>query len=240
MHDVDDPAMKQFLSRARRGWSPSAADMDRVRLAVEAGLAAGISSSPAPAPAAVPAWAARVLLTAAFTAAGAGGGYWAGRRAERRESAPSRAPMASTEAVSVARPVPVSAPPLEAPAPAPVSAPAPHRIQRSRPVSAPPSPRAPAESLGEEVRALRNVERALRDHNAGLALAFLDDLDTTLPGGQMREERAALRAIARCMGGTQPFGVDLAAEFITAYPTSAYRVRVEQACRGTDSKSAGD
>ncbi|HSS39286.1 MAG TPA: hypothetical protein VLT58_11000, partial [Polyangia bacterium] len=106
-------------------------------------------------------------------------------------------------------------------------------------VTEPPAP-TPAASLAVEVRALRNVERALRDHNAGLATAYLDDLDRDVPDGQMREERVALRAIARCARGPQPFGVDLAQDFAAAYPASAYRARVEQACGGTDSTGAGD
>jgi hypothetical protein len=238
MDDSDDPAMKQVLSRARRGWSPSSDDAERVRRRVQAALAGGIPEvrprGPRP-----PAWVGRMLLTAAFTAAGAGAGYWAGRRAERRAPRAMTGTLASAPVGAMARPAPLPPP---QPQPRTAVRPTPDLPRRTEPprrrqVETPSA--TPAESLAVEVRALRNVERALRDRNPGLASAFLDDLDRAVPGGQMREERSALRAIARCTGGQQPFGVNLADEFRAAFPASAYQARVEQAC-GTDSRPHGD
>jgi hypothetical protein len=241
MNDLDDPRVKNVLSRARRSWSPSAADLERVRRGVDAAVAAGMAGVPAVAPR-TPSWMGRVLMTAAFTVAGAGAGYWAGRRAERRPLPPAQAVASSPRVLPPAARVPATPPPP--PVAAAGEPPAPSRARRIEKARQAPLATAtadtPAESLVAEVRALRNTERALRDGNPGLALAFLDELDRIVPGGQMREERTALRSIARCNAGQQPFGVSLADEFSATYAASAYRARVEQACRGTDSHSSGD
>jgi hypothetical protein len=96
------------------------------------------------------------------------------------------------------------------------------------------------ESLAIEVRALRNTERALRDGNPGLALAFLQELDRQVPHGQLTEERDAAGTLARCARGDHPFGVNMAAEFTERHRGSVYRARVEQACARTDSPGPGD
>ena len=96
------------------------------------------------------------------------------------------------------------------------------------------------ESLAIELRALRNAERALRDGNSGLALAFLQELDRQVPKGQLGEERDAADTLARCTRGDRLFGVNLAAEFAERHPGSVYRARVEQACGETDSPAPGD
>lgn len=241
MSAADDPAMKEMLNRARRGWSPGAADAARVRRAIDGAVAAPAPSAPPLRRAGASVWLRQVLLAGAFAAAGAGVGYWAGRQAERRQAMVR--PVAGPPALGPAAPAAMPPPsPTLAPAGPPVTAPlaAHHRADgaRRRPAEQPEG--SPAESLAAELRALRNIERALRDGNPGLATAFLDQLDREVPDGQMREERAALRAIARCARGSQPFGVNLAQDFAAAYPASAYRARVEQACGGTDSTGAGD
>jgi hypothetical protein len=98
----------------------------------------------------------------------------------------------------------------------------------------------PTESLAIEVRALRNAERALRDGNPGLALAFLQELDRQVPNGQLAEERDATATTARCARGDRPFGVNMVDEFVQRHPASVYRARVEQACAATDSPATGD
>jgi hypothetical protein len=96
------------------------------------------------------------------------------------------------------------------------------------------------------VRALRGVERALRDRQPGLALALLRQLDRAVPDGKLGEEREATSAIARCALGTVPLGVDLAEDFADRHPDSVYLKRVEQACATstmeseTDRSGAGD
>jgi hypothetical protein len=197
-------------------------------------------------------WLRRVLVTAAFTTAGAGVGYWAGRRDEGRATHPTD--VARRPAMTI--PLPADPPSREAStAPPTLTEPTTPKVlqsSKSSPVrrndvrratvnDGTPNDRGGAErSLADEIRALRNVERALRDTNPGLASAFLDELDRAVPGGRMREERDALRAIARCEAGRQPFGINLAEEFAVAHPGSAYEGRVHDACRRTDSKATGD
>jgi hypothetical protein len=241
MSAADDPATKELLEQVRRAWSPGPAAAARVRRGVEGALAAPAPAMPAVPRAGTSIWARRILLAGAFTGAGAGVGYWAGRQAERREAA--TAAIVAPVTVGPAAPsATVPAPPALGPPEAEAAAAMPNHRRpdgtRRRPAEPPTG--TPAASLAEEVRALRNIERALRDGNPGLATAFLDQLDRAVPNGQMREERVALRAIARCARGPQPFGVNLAQDFAAAYPASAYRTRVEEACGGTDSPGTGD
>ncbi len=244
MHDIgdsNDEQMKDLLARARRGLSPSAGDAERVRRGLGAAVARGAAAPATPAQGwGTHPWIGRVMMTAAFTAAGAAGGYWVGRQAPPAagQAPPAVAAAASTTAPPAAL---LADPAVERARPAPPAGMSGGRRAESvrRRTSDGPAKTA-AESLALEVRALRNVERALRDRNPGLARAYLDDLEREVPGGQMREERVALRAIARCASGSQPFGVDPAHDFAAAYPASAYRARVEQACGGTDSAGAGD
>jgi hypothetical protein len=83
--------------------------------------------------------------------------------------------------------------------------------------------------LDAEVRLLRRVELALRDRNPRFALGLLGELERTIPGGQLAEERHAARVMARCQleGGSR----SLAKEFAAGHPGSAYTSRVEETCR---------
>jgi hypothetical protein len=239
MPPADDAEIAEALARARRGLSPGAGDLERVRRGLDAALRAPAPAGFGAAPVARVwrRWLGRLALAGALTGAGAGAGYWAGRRAERREVAATPTPASAAPAVAPA--AATEPPPTGAPAPArPIGEV--HRGERHRHAEAVNSPRTDAPPLAAEVRALRNTERALREAHPGLANTFLDALDREVPDGQMREERAALRAIARCAAGDRPFGVDLADDFTQAFPSSAYRARVEQACERTDPRGAGD
>jgi hypothetical protein len=90
------------------------------------------------------------------------------------------------------------------------------------------------------VRALRAVERALREGTPGFALSLLRELDRKVPNGRLLEERLATRTIARCASGDVPLGVNLAEDFAERYPDSVYGRRVSDACAATDSPRAGD
>jgi hypothetical protein len=233
------------IARARRAWSPGAADAERVGRALGVALADGPKTGgnrPDAGPY-TPAWASRVLLAGALAAASGGAGYWAGHRAGLRETR-SHVPVVSAarpvEAIAETRP-PAARPPgavaqaLATPSLVPPlhdSHGAHHGAQNPRPSQ--------TESLATEVLALRNAERALRDDNPGLALAFLQELDRQVPHGQLTEERDAAATLARCARGDHPFGVSLAAEFTERHPGSVYRARVEQACPATDSPAPGD
>jgi hypothetical protein len=242
MPPADETEIAEALARARRGLSPGAGDLERVRRGLSAALRAPApaASSAPPAPHVWRRWMGRLALAGALAGTGAIVGYQAGRRAERRQLAAIPPPAPTTTIIAPA--VPVERPPVEQPVPTRPASDG-RKVERHRHLESSVAPQSEAESLAAEVRALRNTERALREKNPGLANAFLDGLDHEVPGGQMREERTALRAIARCSAGDQPFGVNLAEDFTQAFPSSAYRARVEQACdraNRTDPSSAGD
>jgi hypothetical protein len=234
----DERRASDVLARARRSWSPSAIDQERVRQAIGAAIAAGaLAGAPNPAPRAV-SWTARLLAAGTIAAASGGIGYRAGFRAGLREAPP----VARTAPAPVPAAPSVSLAPLEAPEARPSVTPAPvaghHGGHSARHDVESPAPA--AESLAVEVRALRNAERALRDGNPGLALAFLADLDRQVPEGQLTEERDAAATLARCARGDHPIGVDLAGDFAERHPKSVYRARVQETCAATDSNASGD
>ncbi len=239
----DHGAAADVLARARRALSPSAGDAARVRRALGATLAGGGAATEPTASAARPPssrWTSRLLVAGAIAAASGGAGYWVGHRAGAREALrESRArPAMPMPAVEGRRPVaePPSAASPTAPPALPSLVPAHHEARHAVGKAA----RTQTDSLEIEMRALRNAERALRDANPGLALAFLDELDRQVPRGQLTEEREAAATLARCARGDHPFGVDLGAEFIERHPASVYRARVEQACGATDFAHPGD
>jgi hypothetical protein len=234
------------LARAQRARSPSAADAERVRRAIGAALAAGGSgagdTTGARAASSAAGWASRILLASAIAGVSAGAGYWAGHRAGLRETESQRpavssapAPIGEIELLPVAA-VETGTPPPAPPPPVPSHREAARTARHGAETQAP----SPTESLAIEVRALRNAERALRDGNPGLALAFLQELDRQVPHGQLAEERDAAATTARCARGDRPFGVNLRDEFVQRHPASVYRARVEQACAATDSPATGD
>jgi len=244
----DKPDISGVLARARRARSPSAADAERVRHAIDAALAAGGAGAGdtmgTRAVASAAGWPSRLLLASAIAGVSAGVGYWAGHRAGLRDaerpgpavsSAPARDATGEIKPPAVAATETGIAP--RAPSPfIPSHRDAARTAHHGAETQAP----SPTESLAIEVRALRNAERALRDGNPGLALAFLQELDRQVPDGQLAEERDATATTARCARGDRPFGVNLLEEFVQRHPASVYRARVEQACAATDSPATGD
>jgi hypothetical protein len=241
---IGDADERALLAAARRGLSPTTADQARVRRATAAALAGGGAAPKAggPAPARAWPWAARLAVVGAVAAVAAGLGYRAGLRAPRvppplEHPAPIGSPTASSPAAAR------SAVPT---APSPAALPPARETEVTRPAARRRSvvegitvPAASSDSLAEEVRALRAVERALREGNPGFALALLRELDRAVPNGQLVEERLATRTIARCASGDVPIGVDLADDFAARHPDSVYGRRVADAC-ATDSHPSGD
>lgn len=225
MNQLDlDPS--SVLARARAGFSPTEADRARVLQAMNAKLAATPTAGPqagASAPRAGLGWGAHLILAGVVAVTAGGIGYKLGVRAGR-EAAPApasspdtRPPPSRTVLNPASPPPPVSAPSAAAPSAA--------RPRLPRPVTV-----SPAASLEAELRALRSVERALREHEPGMALALLRELDRTVPDGKLVEEREATAAIARCTLGDLPFGVSPARDFADRHADSVYLERVEQAC----------
>jgi hypothetical protein len=236
------------LARARSGLSPSPADALRVRTSLAAALAAPGNTAPDGAAFGSEqglgtgrGWSLRVLATsvaAAAMAAGAGG-YWMGHRAGSRESRLDPHHPVTNEIVPPPPPdavVGAGAPSPGSVSPGPVAdATSVRGAIKRRPGNTvrtvrPEVVASATESLGQEVRALRAVEYALRDENPRLALAILQQLDRDVPKGTLVEERRATSVIARCSTGDIPFGIDLAEDFASDYPESVYLGRVEQSC----------
>jgi hypothetical protein len=233
-----------FLARARRGFAPSNADAARVsaavaKLTVAPLLPTSDARSSSPDGFLRAGWL-KLVLAGAFAAGTGVAGYHAGFEAGRG-SVPPIANTAST-----------SSPPFElSPQPElPIAAghaakPGSERPRqrqepaRSRPNAAEPAspkaapPRPAASSLEEETRTVARIERALRDDNARFALGLLGELDRTIPGGQLNEERAAARVIAHCQLGSDA-ATALAREFTRGYPKSAYHTRIAQTCGAAD------
>ena len=233
----DGQKVAEVLARAQRAWSPAPADAERVRRSIGVALAAGAAASAPAVPARARNWMGRLLAAGTIAAAAGGIGYWAGYRAGVRDI-PLVAGVAppSLPARLAAQPAAPELPLSPVPPTATAGRRGGHTARHDGKSAAPPT----AESLAVELRALRNTERALRDGNPGLALAFLSDLDRQVPRGQLAEERDAMSTLARCARGDRPIGVDLGGEFIERHPTSVYRARVEQACAATDSPHTGD
>jgi hypothetical protein len=247
MEDVE----RDVLAAARRALSPTDADRERVRRLTETAVRTAGTGEPTPPRAgfstrALP-WAARAIFVGVIAAVAAGLGYRAGWRAatSRLASATSEAaPAVVLASANVSKP-PVTV--LSPPSPLPASSAAaispearavPSVAAPRRRVAAEPS--SPATSLDAEVRALRAVERALREHDPGFALTLLRELDRTVPNGRLVEEREAVSAIARCVSGDVPFGLNLADDFVGHHPDSVYGRRVIGACAATDAPPAGD
>jgi hypothetical protein len=240
MNDLDASTM---LARARAGLSPSAEQIANVRRSLATAIASGTMPASARAGATVQR-ATRLLLASTLAVGVAGAGYVAGYRAGRRApvvvapAAPLGAPPATEAARDPAPATSSSPPPLE-------KAPEPRRAaglaRPARPAATVPAALEakdpPAAGLEAELRALRGVERALRDHQPGLALALLRRLDAEVPDGKLVEERDATAAIARCQLGDVPFGVNLARDFADRHPDSVYAERVAAGCRGAARKS---
>jgi hypothetical protein len=197
-----------------------------------------------------------LVIAAAIMIAGASGaaGYYAGSASRRSEQgrgtslesampSPSRRPAAST------LPAPTAAAELSAP-----GAQDPDESARALPAHGPsfkaahraaPAPAreldasasARAQSLEEEVRVMRRVERALRDDDPRLAVELLNELDRSVPGGALQEERTAAFLMARCELGAGS-GAVLIREFVQRHPDSVYFARVRQACTGSDAGAA--
>jgi hypothetical protein len=245
-----DEFERSLLESARRGLGPSAEVAARVRNKAFAAIAAGVPV-PDPSPGLLERVTnsaqnlvesladgptqARVALGAVLLSTVGLGGYALGVQAGRREA---KLGGGVATAPAVVRPVNQElAPAVAAPAPAPAHAAAPESVSSGRrhesaarvaaSAVAPPPPEDPE----AELRALRRIERVLREHNPRLALALLADLDRDLPQGKLLEERETARVVANCEldeGATA--ARDRAAKFAVRYPNSVYASRVEHAC----------
>ena len=102
------------------------------------------------------------------------------------------------------------------------------RIIAPSPEPAPPP--AAVTSLRVELEVLKEAERAVRERQPARALELLASFERESRdgAGRMQQERAATKAIARCALGESRHTVY--AEFVRAYPRSAYAERVRHSC----------
>jgi len=260
----------ELLAGARRALGPSEHDAARVlhkaKLAIESGAVPAAQSAVVATKSAGAAIAKKALawLAIAGSAAwlGYGAGFQLGQHRARDARAGTPAERAPQVRAVVAPPVEAreqpSGPSLEPPRTDPIISRTPEAPRRKpkapaapllapeadeAPVLAAPPP-APNASLDAEIKALRYVERALRNREPHNALARLTQLDGEVPQGQMMEERAAARAMARCEERAQNGTPDQAEvmkrvlEFSQLYPASVYFARVRQTCLATSERDA--
>lgn len=91
----------------------------------------------------------------------------------------------------------------------------------------------------DELEHVRQVQQALAQDLPRTALGLLDDLDRAVPEGRLGEERAAARAIARCMVDPSRGALEYDA-WAQRYPSSVHERRVAGVCgRSTDPTSSG-
>jgi hypothetical protein len=241
---------EQVLGSARRAMRPSPSDARRVRAAVLAqigaatiGHAAGAKAAGAKAAGAKAAgakaaggWFASLgpIQTALVVAAATGGVgavanlYWSSHDA-RTSAAPSAATVHT--AVAPTRRPPEPLPALDQARPG-ASNSSPRPGLKGNSTAAP--PRGPAgvqrDRLAEEVRLLRRADRALRNGAPDVAERLLRDLAASHPDGQLREERAATRALILCQREDGTAARSAAEKFLAAHPASMYAARIRAAC----------
>jgi len=148
------------------------------------------------------------------------------------ETPASPAPAASPAAVGATSDPAAS----ESPARAPASAGRPVPPRR-RPAAR--GARAEDDAYAAELALLTRAERAIRAHEAPLALTFLDELDRRFPNARFVEERSAARVLAECELSA-PTARARAELFLRSSSSSVYSDRVRRSCqidvaaRGTD------
>lgn len=240
MTRLDDEELR-VLSAARGALGPAAGDQARVRAATLRALATGGAAATAGPATPFFGGAARrmvgrgvgvaAVIALAFGAAGIG--YRLGHDAARRE-----APPVTVVHDVVAAPAPVPAEP--APPAAPGAARPPGEARRPASAASSPRPKAVApDMLGEEVRVLREVDRALREQRPLVALELLDALDRAVPKGRLHEERTAARVLARCDTSSRADAQELGIAFSKQHPGSVYEPRVLRGCGAAAAATPG-
>jgi hypothetical protein len=258
----------ELLAGARRELGPSAHDAARVlhktRLAIGSGAVptadAGQPSATAKsATLGVLAKKAASWLAVAGIAAwlGYNAGFDLGEQRAREASVPAELPAAPLQVEQAQAPKPPRA--EVEPASAKLELPKPKRKPKpaAEPMLVPDAPETsetpeasapaasqPNASLDAEIKALRFVERALRNREPQSALGRLAKLDREVPDGQLLEERAAARAIAGCEARAleatpdRTQAMQRVLEFSQQYPASVYFARVRQTCLATIDRDA--
>jgi len=215
----------RLVELARAEDDPSAAQLLSLHGAVAARIAAGglvVAAATASTKAASAGLGSAGALVKGLVVSGAIATGAAGYIALKAPAQPPPAPVALTPHVAPA-PVKRAAPPQ------PVVA---RQVQDvepqtpSRPAKAPASLR-----LQDEAALLAEVQGALRNGQAGLALSKLESYDKRFPAGMLRSEADAARVFALCSAGRVDRARAAAARFVQRYPNAPVTARVQAACK---------
>lgn len=236
-----------LLADARVQLLPSAAQVARLRVAVVGFAPAAATATPsAAAPAAIASSSAKLAIVVAALL-GAGVGTFVGLRAFDSSdvaTAPTPAPRAVPAVVEVPAPSPTpTVTPLPAPVVPPVVAPAKPRARPAAahpPAAAPPSEieapsPPPDDSLAREVALLRRARASLRSGDASAAWLALEDHARDFADGQLVEEADALTVETLCALGRDDAAARVREDFLSRWPRSAQRARIQHPCHAEDS-----
>ena len=212
----------RLVELARAGDEPSAAQLLSLHGAVAARIAAEgasaasatISTKAASAGALV-----KGLVVAGAIATGAAG-FFALQSSPEPAAAPivaARAPAARPASIEPAAPTA-----LEPVAAAEASAPAARQPSKSLNGSL---------RLQDEAALLAEVQGALRNGQASVALGKLESYDRRFPSGMLRSEADAARVFALCGAGKADKARAAAARFVQRYPNAPATARVQSACK---------
>lgn len=227
-----DPELHSLVTAARGEVEPSAADRERVarslagRVGAGFAIGAGLLSTPAAGAAAAGAGTSLLVklgaaLALAGTALALAATSWWGDEPSSPKAPPPATSLVSTPLASQALPAPAEPAPAE---PVPDNAPAPAAKPGSsaRPAVLPP--------LAEEARLLKQAQRALRDGQAGAAIAALTEHQRRFPRGQLSLERSAARIQALCGLGRKQQAEREAEVFLQQHPGSGLATQVRASC----------
>ncbi len=234
------PETRALLERVRDAEDPSAEDEERVLAAVRASVAAGALAGVATAGSSklfklmatwgLPGLKTGPVVLCVLAAAGAAELPVASERSEPSSVvAPLRAalPRGATAAREAVVPAPTAAP-----APVLEIAAAPRAARPTRATQTPPSvaEASSAPSLRRELLLLSDVQRLLKEGDAGAALQRLDQHTTV--DRELAAERRAARILALCAAGRTEEARQGAAELLREHPTSLQRDAVSRSCAG--------
>jgi len=232
---------KELVEAGRQAHRPSAADRERVLLALRARLgdaallAAGLEYSPLAAGGAGASrskfikwgWVAPTVLVT--------GALWVVPRIWQGGEKAVPAPSASAVSVVPKTAAAVSSAPEVAPeaaaevAPSPSALPA---VASSRTVDAQKALPRSRDGLGEEVALLSRAETELHAGRPAKALLALAEHQRKFPRGALAEERTAARIQALCALGRNDEANAQLKQLLHISPNSAHEERARQACRG--------
>jgi hypothetical protein len=226
------------IERARSAIEPSALDRDRVRAALMEKVGGSLACPAAP-PSGTAMWVKAGIaasVAAAFLAA-----------ALRTPSPPvttwpaTSAPVRTTTAEAAAPEAPRGTELDLAliPSGSAEVAPEARRKRTPAPSAAPGAARGRDDALAAEIAALREAQRALRDADPSAALGALDALESTRPGGVLRQERLAARVLSLCGAGRIDEARATARALLAESPTSPQIDRIKRSCAFTPTEQAG-